>query len=50
MTAKIFIDGAVGTTGLEIRERLGRARAIFAVSRCREAERKDEAARGARAQ
>ena len=44
MTAKIFIDGAVGTTGLEIRERLA-ARADLSVVALPEAERKDEAAR-----
>jgi N-acetyl-gamma-glutamyl-phosphate reductase len=44
MTTKIFIDGAVGTTGLEIRERLA-ARDDLSVSALPEAERKDEAAR-----
>ena len=44
MTAKIFIDGAVGTTGLEIRERLAN-RADLSVVALPEAERKDEAAR-----
>jgi N-acetyl-gamma-glutamyl-phosphate reductase len=44
MTAKIFIDGAVGTTGLEIRERLA-DRADLSVVALPEAERKDEAAR-----
>jgi N-acetyl-gamma-glutamyl-phosphate reductase len=44
MTAKIFIDGAVGTTGLEIRERLA-ARGDLSVTALPEAERKDDAAR-----
>ena len=44
MTIKIFIDGAAGTTGLEIRERLA-ARADLSVSVLAEAERKDQAAR-----
>ncbi len=44
MAAKIFIDGAVGTTGLEIRERLA-ARGDLTVLALPEAERKDEAAR-----
>jgi len=44
MTAKIFIDGAVGTTGLEIRERLA-ARGDLTVLTLPEAERKDDAAR-----
>src|SRR6185437_11418157 len=44
MTAKIFIYGAVGTTGLEIRERLAN-RADLSVVALPEAERKDEAAR-----
>ena len=44
MTAKIFIDGAAGTTGLEIRERLA-ARSDLTVVALPEAERKDEAAR-----
>jgi N-acetyl-gamma-glutamyl-phosphate reductase len=44
MTAKIFIDGAVGTTGLEIRERLA-ARSELAVVALPDAARKDEAAR-----
>ena len=44
MTATIFIDGAAGTTGLEIRERLA-ARTDLAVVALSEAERKDEAAR-----
>ena len=44
MTAKIFIDGAVGTTGLEIRERLA-ARSELTVVALPDAARKDEAAR-----
>lgn len=44
MTAKIFIDGAVGTTGLEIRERLAR-RSDLTVVALPDAARKDEAAR-----
>jgi len=44
MTAKVFIDGAVGTTGLEIRERLA-ARSELAVVALPDAARKDEAAR-----
>jgi N-acetyl-gamma-glutamyl-phosphate reductase len=44
MAAKIFIDGAAGTTGLEIRERLS-ARSDLIVVALSEAERKDEAAR-----
>jgi N-acetyl-gamma-glutamyl-phosphate reductase len=44
MTAKIFIDGAVGTTGLEIRERLA-GRSELTVVALPEAARKDEAAR-----
>src|ERR1700748_1214497 len=44
MAAKIFIDGAAGTTGLEIRERLA-ARSDLTVVALPEAERKDEAAR-----
>jgi N-acetyl-gamma-glutamyl-phosphate reductase len=44
MTAKIFIDGAVGTTGLEIRERLA-GRSELTVVALPEAERKDDAAR-----
>ena len=44
MTTKVFIDGAAGTTGLEIRERLA-ARGDLSVSALPEAERKDEAAR-----
>lgn len=44
MSAAIFIDGAVGTTGLEIRERLGVRHDLQLIS-LSEAERKDEAAR-----
>ncbi|MEH3123799.1 MAG: N-acetyl-gamma-glutamyl-phosphate reductase [Sphingomonas phyllosphaerae] len=44
MTVKVFIDGAVGTTGLEIRERLESRRDITLVT-LDEARRKDEAAR-----
>ncbi len=44
MTAKIFIDGAVGTTGLEIRERLA-ARSDLSLLQLPEAERKDVRAR-----
>ncbi len=44
MTAKIFIDGAAGTTGLEIRERLA-ARADVQVVTLDNASRKDSAAR-----
>ncbi|VXD03469.1 N-acetyl-gamma-glutamyl-phosphate reductase [Sphingomonas sp. 8AM] len=44
MTIKVFIDGAVGTTGLEIRERLESRRDITLVT-LDEARRKDEAAR-----
>jgi N-acetyl-gamma-glutamyl-phosphate reductase len=44
MTAKIFIDGAVGTTGLEIRERLA-GRSDLSVIALPEDERKNEAAR-----
>jgi N-acetyl-gamma-glutamyl-phosphate reductase len=42
--AKIFIDGAAGTTGLEIRERLA-ARAELSLIALSEAQRKDQAAR-----
>ncbi|HUO01810.1 MAG TPA: N-acetyl-gamma-glutamyl-phosphate reductase [Rhizomicrobium sp.] len=44
MTATIFIDGAVGTTGLEIRERLS-ARPDLKIAVLSEAERKNDAAR-----
>jgi N-acetyl-gamma-glutamyl-phosphate reductase len=44
MTAKIFIDGAAGTTGLEIRERLS-TRSDLSLISLSEAERKDSAAR-----
>jgi N-acetyl-gamma-glutamyl-phosphate reductase len=44
MTAKVFIDGAAGTTGLEIRERLAERRDISLVQ-LSEAARKDAAAR-----
>ncbi len=44
MTAKIFIDGAAGTTGLEIRERL-EPRSDLGLIRLSDAERKDAAAR-----
>lgn len=44
MTATVFIDGAEGTTGLEIRERL-EGRAEFELLLLDEARRKDEAAR-----
>jgi N-acetyl-gamma-glutamyl-phosphate reductase len=44
MTAKIFIDGAAGTTGLEIRERLA-GRAELSLLQLSDAERKDTAAR-----
>ncbi len=44
MTAKIFIDGAAGTTGLEIRERLA-ARADLRLVALAEAERKDAGVR-----
>jgi len=44
MTATIFIDGAVGTTGLEIRERLA-ARTDLKIAALSDAERKDDAAR-----
>ncbi|MDR6786730.1 N-acetyl-gamma-glutamyl-phosphate reductase [Sphingomonas sp. BE138] len=46
MTVRVFIDGAVGTTGLEIRERLESRRDIALVT-LDEARRKDEAARRA---
>ena len=44
MTAKVFIDGAAGTTGLEIRERLAGRRDISLVQ-LSEVERKDARAR-----
>ena len=44
MTATIFIDCAVGTTGLEIRERLA-ARADLKFTTLSDAERKNDAAR-----
>lgn len=44
MTTKIFIDGAAGTTGLEIRQRLA-GRGAFSIAALDEAERKDPAAR-----
>jgi N-acetyl-gamma-glutamyl-phosphate reductase len=44
MTATVFIDGAVGTTGLEIRERLS-ARADLKIAALSDAERKDDAVR-----
>lgn len=44
MTAKVFIDGAAGTTGLEIAERLG-GRPEFALVSLPEERRKDDAAR-----
>ena len=46
MSAKIFIDGAVGTTGLEIRERLA-ARKDLTLITLSDDKRKDEAARKA---
>ena len=44
MVAKVFIDGAVGTTGLEIRERL-EGRREFSLVRLSDADRKDAGAR-----
>ena len=44
MTRSVFIDGAVGTTGLEIAERLA-GRSEFALITLPEARRKDDAAR-----
>jgi N-acetyl-gamma-glutamyl-phosphate reductase len=44
MTASLFIDGAVGTTGLEIAERLA-GRSEFTLITLDEARRKDDAAR-----
>lgn len=46
MTARIFIDGAAGTTGLEIRERLA-GRGEFLLIQLSDAQRKDPAARAA---
>jgi N-acetyl-gamma-glutamyl-phosphate reductase len=46
MTARVFIDGAVGTTGLEIAERLA-GRGEFALVALPEDRRKDDAARAA---
>ena len=46
MVAKVFIDGAAGTTGLEIRERLA-GRADLALVQLPESARKDPAARKA---
>ncbi len=46
MVARIFIDGAAGTTGLEIRERLA-GRSELELVRLSDAERKDAAARKA---
>jgi len=46
MTAKVFIDGAVGTTGLEIHQRLA-GRGEFALLNLDERERKDSRARAA---
>ena len=46
MTTSIFIDGAAGTTGLEIRERLA-GRSEFSLVRLGDAERKDARARKA---
>ena len=46
MTKTIFIDGAVGTTGLEIAERLS-GREEFSLVQLPEADRKDPAARRA---
>ena len=45
MVAKVFIDGAVGTTGLEIHERLANRRDVELV-RLGESKRKDSRARG----
>jgi len=44
MVAKVFIDGAVGTTGLEIRERLA-GRSEFSLVRLSDNDRKDARAR-----
>ena len=46
MVAKVFIDGAVGTTGLEIRERLA-GRGEFSLLQLSDADRKDVRARAA---
>jgi N-acetyl-gamma-glutamyl-phosphate reductase len=46
MSATVFIDGAAGTTGLEIRERLA-GRTDLAVTQLGDAERKDPRARAA---
>jgi N-acetyl-gamma-glutamyl-phosphate reductase len=46
MVAKVFVDGAVGTTGLEIRERLD-ARTDLSILRLPEADRKNARARAA---
>lgn len=46
MTANIFIDGAAGTTGLEIRERL-QSRRELSILRLADSERKDPRARAA---
>ena len=46
MTKKIFIDGAAGTTGLEIHERLA-GRRDLALARLGETDRKDSRARAA---
>src|ERR1700742_347939 len=46
MVAKVFIDGAVGTTGLEIRERL-EGRREFSLVQLSDADRKDARARAA---
>jgi N-acetyl-gamma-glutamyl-phosphate reductase len=46
MTAKIFIDGAAGTTGLEIRQRLA-GRSDLSLTALSDAERKDSGARKA---
>ena len=44
MTTSVFIDGAAGTTGLEIAERLA-GRTEFALIALDDARRKDDAAR-----
>jgi N-acetyl-gamma-glutamyl-phosphate reductase len=46
MVSKVFIDGAAGTTGLEIRERLA-GRAEFSLVQLSDAQRKDTKARAA---